>query len=125
MDEWMWENFPPNEIVCKCLDDCVMKDATMMDTGVLDDIQIIRQILNRPVVITSALRCAEYNKAIGGKPDSAHVKGLALDIYCPTSRERFELYDRLRPLFNRIGIGKDFIHVDADESKSQNVMWVY
>jgi len=27
--------------------------------------------------------------------------------------------------FTRIGIGKDFIHVDMDPNKEPNVMWTY
>jgi hypothetical protein len=36
----------------------------------------------KAIRITSAYRPPEYNRAVGGVPNSAHVDGLAADIYC-------------------------------------------
>ena len=43
----------------------------------LDD---IRQRYGSPIIITSGYRCPALNKAVGGKPNSQHVKGQAADI---------------------------------------------
>jgi len=75
---------------------------------------------------TSGYRCPEYNKAVGGKSDSSHLKGLAADIRAQTSSERFAIVNGLvKAGFVRIGMGRDFIHVDMDMSKPQHLMWVY
>ena len=38
---------------------------------------------NRPIVVTSAFRSPAVNRQSGGVPNSAHLSGLAADIYCP------------------------------------------
>lgn len=40
----------------------------------------IRELLNKPVVITSGLRPQWLNDAVGGSPTSAHLTGLAADV---------------------------------------------
>jgi zinc D-Ala-D-Ala carboxypeptidase len=45
----------------------------------------VRGVLgSRPIIITSGYRCPELNRVVGGVADSAHVKGLAADIICPS-----------------------------------------
>jgi uncharacterized protein YcbK (DUF882 family) len=93
----------------------------------LQHLDAIREKLGRPVTITSGLRCSEHNRAVGGRPTSAHLKGLAVDISCGSSIERYELLGALftMPGFTRIGIARDFIHVDIDVKKPQRVVWIY
>lgn len=43
----------------------------------LDD---IRQRYGSPIRINSGYRCPELNKAVGGKPNSQHLKGEAVDL---------------------------------------------
>ena len=43
----------------------------------------IRKYWNRPVIVSSAFRAPEVNKAIGGKNTSQHTKGQAADIEIP------------------------------------------
>jgi len=52
--------------------------------------------------------------------------GLAADIKCTNSIDRFHLVFLLQETgFQRIGIADNFIHVDLDFDKSQQVMWTY
>jgi hypothetical protein len=52
---------------------------------------------------------------------------MAADIACDNSRDRFELIKALIEAgFKRIGVRKDFIHVDVDfPDKPGRVMWLY
>jgi zinc D-Ala-D-Ala carboxypeptidase len=43
----------------------------------------IRKYWNRPVIVSSAFRAPEVNKAIGSKNTSQHTKGQAADIEIP------------------------------------------
>jgi uncharacterized protein YcbK (DUF882 family) len=85
-----------------------------------------RAIAGIPFVITSGFRTAAHNKKVGGVPNSAHRKGCAADIACNTDGARWIIVDALiRAGFNRIGIAKNFIHVDNDQGKNANRIWVY
>ena len=85
-----------------------------------------RVIADMPFIINSAWRSPEHNKDVGGKPNSSHLKGLAVDIKIENSRQRFIVLQSLIAAgFNRIGIGKTFIHVDGDKDKDPRVTWLY
>jgi uncharacterized protein YcbK (DUF882 family) len=52
-------------------------------------LDMARKYAGIPFIITSGLRTADQNQAIGGISDSAHLKGLAVDLRCNTGHERF------------------------------------
>ncbi len=84
-----------------------------------------RTIANIPFVITSGLRTPEHNKAVGGKENSAHLIGLGADIQCNNSYNRFKIVKALILIgFKRIEIAKGHIHVDIDDSKEQEVIFL-
>lgn len=117
-------NFIAREFICPC---CYKE-------GVKDDLifhlQLAHNLLpkNSVMIITSSYRCETHNSdpKVGGSKTSSHLKGLAADIKCENATYRFYLLNALTHVgFKRIGIGKDFIHVDLDETKDQNVIWTY
>lgn len=74
----------------------------------------------------SGYRCAECNRKAGGVPNSAHLRGYAVDMACPDGSLRFNIIKTAINLnFKRIGAGKNFIHLDIDEDLPQRVLWVY
>ncbi|TNE75110.1 peptidase M15 [bacterium] len=76
--------------------------------------------------ITSGYRTEKHNKKIGGSPTSSHLKGLAADIDCPNSYMRLDIVRCLLDAgFVRIGIGKNFIHVDNDPDKPVSMFDYY
>ena len=84
-----------------------------------------REMAGIPFFITSGLRTPEQNRKCGGAIDSAHLKGLAVDLKCDNSRERHKIIAGLiKAQFKRIGIAKDHIHADIDESKDIFVLWL-
>lgn len=48
-----------------------------------DTLEEVRELLGRPVVITSGYRSRDLNQTIGGSPLSAHCHGLAADFIVP------------------------------------------
>jgi zinc D-Ala-D-Ala carboxypeptidase len=97
-----------------------------MDLDFLSKLDEAREIANIPFKINSAYRSKEHNAKIGGKPNSSHLKGLAVDISVTDSRSRFVVLEALIKVgFNRIGIADTFIHVDDDKEKSDRVVWTY
>lgn len=90
-------------------------------------LDIMREQCGFPFKIESGFRTQAQNDALADSvSDSAHLSGLAVDIRIVDSSKRFKL---LQVAFNngirRIGIGRNFIHLDADNSKPQDVAWDY
>ena len=102
-----------------------------MSEKILDMLDLAREKFDKPIKITSGFRTEAYNidlKARGYKASSksSHLKGLAVDIHCNNSKDRFELVDILLDVgFNRIGIANTFIHADIDQDKPSHVIWTY
>ncbi len=115
--------FVPEEFSCGC--GCGL-GLGQMDRDFLAKLDRARGIAGVPFRLTSAMRCAAHNRAVGGVPDSAHLVGHAVDIACTYGRDRFEIITALIAVgFNRIGLAKGFVHVDDDPSKRPEVVWIY
>ena len=104
----------------------VQGSGQMMDKKLLKLLDRIREIVGEPIIITSGFRTPAHNESVGGKEDSSHLKGLAVDIAIRHSRMRFKLINALLEVgINRIGIADNFIHIDIDPDKDINVIWTY
>lgn len=85
-----------------------------------------RQLCDFQFNISSGFRTKYHNKKVGGRRNSAHLKGYAADIKCLTSQKRFKMIKALMAVgFNRIGISERFIHVDNDPNLVKDVIWTY
>ncbi|MCL0039369.1 D-Ala-D-Ala carboxypeptidase family metallohydrolase [Nitrospinaceae bacterium] len=100
----------------------------------IEKLQKVRNIIGRPIIITSGVRCEFYNASIEASMNSSHIPdkhgiGNAVDIACTTSKDRHELVELSQKFFKRIGISGGqyggFVHLDVDRSKVQEVIWVY
>ncbi len=135
----MTKNFSKHEFECQCL--CGKDDVSL---DLVEMLQTARQWLGKSMVINSGVRCIKHNKAVGGKPDSSHLSGMATDIQMFHIPRRIQypdsnhiwvakndftalwLYGALIVAgFQRFGFGKGFIHVDIDPAKTNHSMWVY
>lgn len=47
-----------------------------------DYLDVIREKVGKPILISSGFRCPMLNKAVGGVSNSQHQKGLAADLIC-------------------------------------------
>lgn len=97
-----------------------------MNHDLLAKLDIAREMCGFPFKITSSWRSEEHNAKIGGVKSSAHLSGNAVDLSCKNATTRMYMIEALLTAgFNRIGVSKNFIHVDVDEELPQNVMWTY
>ena len=100
--------------------------GNLMDKRFLEMLDNAREIAGVSFRITSGYRSKSHNKKVGGVPQSSHRLGKACDIACTSSRHRFKIVNALIEAgFNRIGIAKNFIHVDNDNNKVGQVIWTY
>lgn len=97
-----------------------------MDKEFLRNLDELRTACGFPFVVTSGYRTQYYNTKVGGVANSAHTRGLAVDIACVDSHRRYLIVYNA-PLFGitRIGIGKNFIHLDMDRNLVSSVIWLY
>lgn len=97
-----------------------------MDKNFLEMLDEARDIAEISFKINSGYRTPEHNKKVGGVNGSSHTKGLAADIACTDSRSRFIILNSLMLVgFNRIGVSKNFIHVDNDPDKDEDLIFLY
>jgi uncharacterized protein YcbK (DUF882 family) len=97
------------EVACKC--GCGKANISRTLLAKLNE---LRRRLNRPVILNSCVRCEKHNKAIGGKPNSAHLHGWAADVRVDSALEKFEVLEALFDMgIKRIGVYKNFIHFDV------------
>lgn len=119
-------SFSPQEFACKC-GKCG-KGYPEMQPSTLSKLKQARQIAGVPFVLTSAYRCEEHNRNVGGKPNSAHLRGYAVDIKVQNSQSAMKILKALLSVgFNRIGYNSKtkFFHVDDDPTLPQGVFFDY
>jgi uncharacterized protein YcbK (DUF882 family) len=114
------EHFSFSEFRCGC--GCNRQDIKI---ELVDKLQMVRTMYDKPMRITSGFRCRKFNGNIGAKDTSSHVDGEAADIHCDNSSDRDLLVGLLRSQFTRMGIDRNFIHVDISKKKDSPVLWVY
>ena len=85
-------------------------------------LQRIREHLQRPVIVTSAYRGPEVNRAVGGVTSSDHTRGQAADIVVPSFGTPYQVAKALAPQVSALGIGqlilegvkgKQWVHVST------------
>lgn len=54
-----------------------------MSAKLIKILEALRAYYGKPITITSGVRCATYNRNVGGVSNSAHKTGKAADFYIP------------------------------------------
>ena len=108
--------FPDSEMACPCCGRCDM------DIDFMERLNLARHDANLPFVINSGFRCEKHNKEVGST-SANHTDGKAADIKCGIGFYRVVIVKSLLKYFSRIGLHKEFIHVDSTDNISS--MWLY
>jgi uncharacterized protein YcbK (DUF882 family) len=75
----MTKNFSINEFQCRC--GCKMPfDVLQNIKKLVEQLQVLREVVDSPIKINSAYRCPSHNKSVGGAKSSQHLLGKASDI---------------------------------------------
>lgn len=84
----------------------------------------VREIVGKPLIISSGYRCRDLNKAVGGSVFSQHLLCEAIDFTCKglTTEKIFELIKSSDLKFEQLIIeqnqaGKQWIHVSIGSRK--------
>jgi len=102
----------------------IQGSGQLVDDRLIMLLDAVREEYGRPIRISSGFRTEAANAKAGGVSNSSHLRGLAADLKVRNSKERYELLRILLKHFNRIGVGKSFIHSDLDNDKP-NAIWLY
>jgi zinc D-Ala-D-Ala carboxypeptidase len=101
------------------------KEIEGLDQELIAKLDMARHFAKTPFIITSGLRTVSENADLGGVSDSAHLFGKAVDLACSDSHTRFLMLKGLLAAgFTRIEIAPLHIHVDTDESKVMEVIFL-
>jgi len=118
------ENFNLSEFQCKC--GCKMPYTVEKNIIELaDNLQILRDHLNKPINPTNGFRCDTHNKSVGGVKNSQHILGKAADIKVKgvSTDEIADAIEHLMEIgkFKMGGVGRynNFTHVDIRGSKAR------
>jgi zinc D-Ala-D-Ala carboxypeptidase len=114
-------DFTLEEFSCKC--GC---GADHIDLMLVERLQAIRNAIKEPIPISCGVRCPKHNAEVGGVPNSAHVKGLAVDIKVSDSGFRYRLLRQAFKIFNRVEVADGpWVHLDMDPSLPQDVCFTH
>lgn len=94
--------------------------------GLANFLEVVREKVGKPVLITSGYRCPELNRWVGGSRTSAHMDGRAADIVAPgfgTPADIAELIAALDLEFDQVILEYgDWVHVSVADSPRHQVL---
>ena len=109
-------NFSRSEFACQC--GCGFATADIKLVHLLEN---IRSHFKTPITITSAARCPDHNKAVGGVKTSKHLQGIACDIQVESVKP-YDVYcfvDGYAPNSYGVGFYESFTHIDVRKTKAR------
>ena len=120
--EWRWPNFEPWEVACQCGCGALPKPHAM------DNLQMLREKIGKPLVITSGMRCPAHNEKVSSTGLSGpHTTGTAFDIAVSRGLAVRLLALALKGPWRGIGVnqkgGGRFIHLDM--ARKDYMIWSY
>ena len=119
------EHFKTSEFFSKSPD---APNEHYLDDALIGAAELIRRYFGVPVRVNSSFRTKAHNKAIGGKSNSMHLSGKALDLSFPGNHDKLlkyhqeiltkgDLYKQLRQAgINGFGLYDNFLHIDTRPS---------
>lgn len=97
-----------------------------MDPAFVRKLDAIRAEVGFPFLINSGYRTPAHNAKVGGKPNSAHLRGHAADIRALTDAQKRAIAKAaIAHGITRIGWARTYIHLDNDPTLPQRVVWNY
>lgn len=117
--EWPWKSFSPREIACKGTGKLIADDHA------LGKLQALRDLLGKPLILTSAYRSLEHNRKVGGAKGSKHMDGIAFDVRMDNHDPA--VFEAAARAVGFTGFGyyvkSGFMHIDTAEPRSWGTHW--
>lgn len=81
-------------------------------------LQVIRDLIGKPILINSGYRSPAHNQAVGGASQSQHLNGMAVDIVV-TGMPAKELQSLLKNWSGGMGCYQHYTHLDIRPQKAR------
>lgn len=120
-------HFSEKEIQCPC---CGLNNVTH---DLLDLAEVIRKLINEPMIVHSVCRCKKHNSEVGGSPKSKHLTGQAMDFHI-RGLSPVMLYNTIvkawhdgkLPLLGGVGLYDWGVHIDTFKAQDGHLRrWDY
>lgn len=111
--EKITKNFRAGEFFCKC-GSC---NNQLVNVDHVKKLQLLRDLIEEPIKITSGYRCPEHNKSVGGSSNSQHTLGNATDIQ--VNNLDIEVLANICEVFDGLGRYDTFTHIDSRGYKAR------
>lgn len=107
--QWRWPHFSPAELACRGTGMLEIHEPS------LDRLEALRGLLDRPMIVLSAYRSPQHNRAVGGASRSQHLLARAYDISMANHDPAAFVAAARACGFTGIGTYPDqnFIHIDT------------
>lgn len=112
--DWRWPSFSPQELACRGTGKLMINEAA------LDRLQALRDRLGKPLIVNSAYRSPEHNKAVGGAKNSQHLQAKAFDVRMDNHDPAAFIAAAKAEGFTGIGTypRQGFVHIDIGPARS-------
>jgi uncharacterized protein YcbK (DUF882 family) len=126
LSDKLTDHFKRSEFECQCK--C---GADNISQELVARLEIVRIAYGKSMRINSGLRCPTHNRSVGASSTSNHLPhteeqiGYAADIAVSGGQDRHKLVELLMAQFQRLGVAKNFIHVDIHPEKPAPALWCY
>lgn len=119
LGEWRWPNFTPQEMASK------REGELMIDPDAMDKLQKLRNVLGKPILVTSAYRSEAHNREVGGAKNSQHRLAKAFDVVMTNHDPHFFVETAKAVGFKGIGYypKQNFIHIDTGLERTWGDTW--
>ena len=118
------KNFQLSEFNCH---DGTEVPSSMIENAILlsKNLQVLRDDLGEPLKILSGYRSPAWNKKVGGKPNSYHMKAMAADLTTKSFSPK-QLHARILKLIKAgkmkdggLGLYPGFVHYDVRKTPAR------
>lgn len=113
-DKWRWPHFSPEELACRGTGMLEIHEPS------LDKLEALRGVLGKPMIVQSAYRSPQHNKAVGGAKHSQHLIARAFDI--SMANHDPEVFEKAARAVGFTGFGtypaQNFMHIDTGPARS-------